>query len=723
MIACAGEIEPNSRLRPAGDICYSQTSMKNVAASLLLLSFTLLPLHAAAAPVATAPIDTSTREFHPRWSQLAQQDLRPALREAIAQAQRRYEGIAQLREEEMNFENTYGVLDACSYDIASLTQIIFVLTIIADTPQVRANMTSMLQQHAQYSSEAKQNRPLWQALERAAAQPWVQDLSPERRLYIRDTLREYKQMGGQLDENKHKQLQAITVRLTQLSEQFKANIIASTRAWQHITADRAQLLGLSDARLDSLAQQARARGYGSEEQPQWLLTLELQCAYVILQYCEVEATRRLMWEALEGVATQAPYDNRAVIRETLQLRQQYAELLGHSNYADYAAQNAMLETGAAALDFVDQSLEKLYAQSQSEQEKLLAFVSERRGVETHSLEAWNASYYLCQYHAQQQQKQVSSWGLFPAGYTLERIFSVFETLFAIRIQPVVDAEVWHPDVRAYGIYDRGSQEKKHLGTFYLDQYGREGKAAGAWTTPIHTGSTGSREARHLSIVRSNFYKPEEGEKYYSISELITLFHELGHVMHLTISDVELFSQAGLKAPMDFIEMPSQLMEKWVADEHILASLSKSVFTGEPITPQEAAALFQHYQSFDIWDDLMQLGQAKLDLEMHLNYRSQFAEQDIDEAAHRILSTAQFPYKRQLYFLHTWEHVFGNSYGAGYYGYDWTKLLAEDAFTRFRGEGLMNPETGRALRESILEQGKSVPAAQQYRDFMGRDPRL
>ena len=412
-----------------------------------------------------------------------------------------------------------------------------------------------------------------------------------------------------------------------------------------------------------------------------------------------------------------------------------AEMMGFQSDAEMITARRMVESGDKALACIDGMMQELKPTFEQENQEFLAYISQQKGEKVTAVNPWDQRFY-----AKQLSKQRYDFDgellrpYFEDSYVRQGMFDIFSQLYQIDIRELPSSyvgegaqasdkslpEVWHPDVKLYGIFDK--QTKKHLGSFYMDNFAREGKRAGAWVMPLDYGTPGTDEP-HIAALVCNFPAPTADKpSLLDHRDVETIFHELGHMLHCMLSKVGVKSHSGTSVAWDFVELPSQMNEYWTWEPQGMAKLAKHYKTGEAV-PAELVEKMRNARSFmPASDHMRQLCVAKLDLEMHLYYAKHIEGKDIDTATEALLAPWRLPSTVPTNALmRSLSHCISGGYGAGYYSYKWAEVLAADAFSRFEKEGLFNPEVGAAFRAAILSKGDSKPAAELFRNFMGRDP--
>ncbi len=674
------------------------------------------------------------------WSRLTPGQARVDIPLAVERARASLDALKALSPGEMTYENTFAALEEAASAVSRAWGLLMHLSMVMDGPELRGAVAELMPEVVSFSSGITLDPLLWKALQTASERPWMGALSPAQKRYVEEILADFREGGADLPEDKKARYAEVEAELSMAAKKFSENVLDSTNVWELLIDDPAELEGLPDSAVEAARQAALDKGFGGGEKPVWLFTQKATSSVPVMQYARSESLRRRMWEGGSAIGC-GEWDNAGVISRILELRDEKARLLGFANYGDYAASRRMAGSGQRALDFIDDLHDKVYAAFLEEQESLRRCKEEKTGIPCPVMAPWETSYW-----AELRRRELYDFdaeALRPY-YCIENVmkglFAVFSRLYSIRfdempvtcgpvggglqVSPGVK-EVWHPEVRCYEVHDIKTGE--HLGSFYTDWHPRDSKRAGAWMNALQTGRPpvdGKPRVPHLALICGNLTRGTgAGPSLLSHREVETIFHEFGHLMHQILSDVEVRALAGTNVAWDFVELPSQINENWCWEREAVDLYARHYQTGEPIPAELFDKMLAARNYMSATDFMRQLSFGKSDLELHVHY-DRYKGRRLEEVDDEILAKYRVPLAaKSPSVLRRFTHVFGEAagYAAGYYSYKWAEVLEADAFSRFRREGVLNPATGADFRRCILSRGNSRPAAELYRDFMGRDP--
>lgn len=722
--------------------------MMNVKLNLLSLAVCVLPLYAAEKQPQdeTSPaLAVQSGAYHPffrasqypSWSAMTPKQAVADTEAAVQLAFRHVDAICALTPEQMTFENTFLAYGKAVEELEQSQQYLHHLISVRNDRTLQQVQNYLMGALTQFDARLLENERLWLALKTASQQPWIQELAAEDKRLVEQTLRHFRLGGAELSPEDKKRKAAIHHELGVLAMRYGRNVQAASAEWSLLITDAEQLRGLPESRLAVAEAAARAKGLSTPEKPAWLISLNNGLAMDVVNYCLVADTRRKCWEGVKSPGAGGKYDNAPIIARMMELRHEYARLIGYKNYADLKAASRMMRDGRQALDFVDGLLRELKPAFDKECALLMEYMSQLKNEKVTQIDPWDERKYASMMAGEhfafntasvrpylEQQRVIQ--GLFGLCGKLYGV--TYKELQTSCVQPGVAvppgvAEVWHPDVKLYAVYDAHSGE--HLGSFYLDLYSRPGKRPGAWCMPLRMGElladTGRMEP-HLAALVANFNTAEPGQPaLFSHPELQVFFHEFGHMMHYMLGRTKYRRHSSPAIAWDFAEVPSTLLENWAWEPEVLAGFAVHYKTGEPIPQELLQKLAASRHFMPATNHMRSLCIAKLDLELHMNYAEKFAGKDLDAAAAELLAPWTMPYSvTQPCIMRNLMHCFQGGYAAGYYSYKWSETLSTDVFLRFKQDGLFNSQTGALYRKCILEPGDSKPAADIYRDFMGRD---
>lgn len=692
---------------------------------------------AAVAPAASAEHPLFRTQLYPAWSAMTPKQAILDTEAAVLLAEQHILALCKLEPQQMTFENTFEAYGEAVAELEQTQQYLHHLIAVKDDRTLQQVQAYLMGALTQFDAKLMQNDQLWQVIKTASEQPWVQQLSPEQKRIVDQTVLHFIHSGAALNDAQKKRKAEINLQLGQLAMRYGRNVQEATAAWSLLITDPAELRGVSPARMAAAEAEARARGLSTPEKPAWLITLNAGMAMDVMATCNVAETRRKCWEGTKAPGAGSKYDNAPIIAAMMQLRHEYAQLIGYKNYADMKAATRMMKDGQAALDFVDAMMRELKPAFDKENALLLEYMSQLKNEQVTQLDPWDERKYASMMAGERYAFNTASVRpYFPKQQVIDGLFSLCSKLFGVTYRelpstylepgqtlPQGYAEVWHPDVRLFAVYD--TQSGQHLGSFYLDLHPRKGKRPGAWCMPLRMGQStpdATVAEPHLSALVANFGSAAPGQPVlFSHPEVQIFFHEFGHMMHYMLGRTRYMRHCSPAVEWDFAEMPSQLLENWAWEPEALSSFAYHYHTGEAVPQEYLQKLAASRFFMPATNHMRSLCIAKLDLELHMNYAEKFAGKDLDAVAAEMLAPYTAPFSVQApCIMRNLLHCFQGGYAAGYYTYKWSETLSTDAFLRFKKDGIFNEQTGAAYRKAILEKGASKPARDIYRDFMGRD---
>ena len=675
-------------------------------------------------------------DFHVRWSTLVPESVEPDIRHALDLAKHNIEAICNQDPAVANYESTFLAFEKASESLNSGWGRLNHLDSVADSPAQREALGKMLPEVSGFYSSLALNERLWAVIKTVGESAEVATLSPVQQRFVEETLADFRNSGADLPAAQKERIAAIETELSQITKQYSEHVLDSTNAWELVITDESKLAGLPDSAIAGAATNARAKGIATDEKPAWRFTLQFTSMFPVMQHLHDDAIRHQVWEASSKVGATGEFDNTALVWQILVLRHEKAAILGHEHFADLTLLRRMAKTGSAALRFIENLHTHIRPAFLAEYQQLAQYKAAKSGQPISQLEPWEVAYW-----AEKQRRENYDFDeealrpYFPVDGVMAGMFEIASRLFGITIRqlqtsyfesgtapeelPADVIEVWHPECAFYEIHD--SKTTAHLGSFYADWHPRESKRGGAWMNSLHTGALGEP---HLGLIIGNMSPPIDGKPaLLTHREVETIFHEFGHLLHGLLSEVAVKSLAGTNVSWDFVELPSQIMENFCWDRESLDLFARHYETGEPIPEDLYAKMVAAKNYLSASGFMRQLAFAKIDLELHTRL-TEFLGKDLDTVDREVLADYLAPLKTPSpSMMRRFSHLFSSptGYAAGYYSYKWAEVLDADAFTRFREEGVMNPETGAAFREHILSKGNSMAPDELYRRFMGRDP--
>jgi peptidyl-dipeptidase Dcp len=608
------------------------------------------------------------------------------------------------------------------YDLLDRVSTVFFNLLSAETNDEMDALAQKLQPIlTQHANDVRLNERLFERIKYVHRHH--RKLTPEEKMLLENTYQGFVRSGALLDKEGKEKLRQLTEEASMLSLQFSQNLLKEQKAFTlHIT-DEQQLDGLPQTAIDAAAEEAKGEG--------WTFTLDYPSYQPFMTYSTQRELRRQLYMARNTLCTHDNSENNLeVCKRLVNLRREIAQLLGYKTYADYVLVHRMASNTRNVYRLLDDLIDAYKPTAIKEREELKKlFEKENKALTSHpsplptKLHPWDAGFYS---HKLQMKKYNLDAEMLRPYFQLEKVidgvFGLANKLYGITFRENKDIPVYHPDVKAYEVFDK---DGSYLAVFYADFHPRKGKQGGAWMTEFQgqcIDKKGENIRPHVAVVM-NLTKPTADKpSLLTLGEVETFLHEFGHSLHGMFANTRFESLSGTNVWWDFVELPSQFMENYSIEKEFLRTFAFHYQTGEPLPDELIRRIVRSRNFMCATACLRQVSFGLLDMAYYTK-RDEFTDDIIPfekKAWKKAILGEQLP---DTCMTTQFSHIMAGGYAAGYYSYKWAEVLDADAFSVFKRHGIFNEATAQSFRDNILSKGGTEHPMTLYKRFRGGEPTI
>ena len=625
--------------------------------------------------------------------------------------------------EKLTFDNTIinKEEDNGYYDLLSRVSTVFFNLLSAETNDemdaLAQKMQPILTQHA---NDMRLNPKLFERIRQVHLHH--RKLNAEEKMLLDDCYEGFVRSGALLDEAGKKRLRELTEEASMLSLQFSQNLLRENKLYSLGIADEAQLDGLPETAREAAALTAKEQGKQG-----WVFTLDYPSYSPFMTYSTQRELRKQLYMARNTVCTHDNGENNLEIcKRLVNLRREIAQLLGFKTYADYVLKHRMASNSRNVYRLLNDLIDAYKPTAVKERDELRKLA--HRDVE--KMKPWDSGFYS--HKLQMRKYNIDAEMLrpyFQLDKVIEGVFGLANKLYGITFKQNKDIPVYHPDVKAYEVFDK---DGSYLAVFYADFHPRKGKQGGAWMTEFQgqywkmkKGKNDEVEENvrpHVSVVM-NLTKPTEDKPaLLTLGEVETFLHEFGHSLHGMFANTRFESLSGTNVWWDFVELPSQFMENFAIEKEFLRTFAFHYQTGEPLPDELINRIVKSRNFMAATACLRQVSLGLLDMAYYTK-KDAFDEDIIafeKKAWQKAIIGEQLP---DTCMTTQFSHIMSGGYAAGYYSYKWAEVLDADAFSVFKKHGIFDQKTAQSFRDQILSKGGTQHPMTLYKNFKGSEPTI
>lgn len=648
------------------------------------------------------------------FSKIKLEDYEEAVNIGICRDREQIERIAT-NAAEPTFANTLGVV-ADDNTLERATTVLFNLCSAETSDELEAIARKVIPAITDHANAVATDKRMYERV-RYIKEHEYDSLTPEQKMLTDKTLDSFIRHGIGLSDDLQERFRAIDREVQSLTLSFSRNKLKATNQYRLNITDRNDLDGLPPTAVDAAACAAREAGESG-----WTFTLHQPSMTPFMTYSTKRELRRRMYMAKNTLCTNGEWDNTEIVRRIVNLRQEFARLLGYDNFADFVLEKRMAKNKEQVCDFINRLLDAYLPAAQREIDEVAAYARQLEG-DDFVMQPWDFGFYS---HLLKKERYDIDSELLRPYLQLDKVkqgvFGLATKLYGITFKRRYDIDVYHKDVETYDVEDG---DGRFLAVLYTDFHPRSSKKSGAWMTNYKEqfiGADGIDNRPHVSIVMNFTRATDEQPSLLTLSEVQTFLHEFGHALHGIFSQVRYQALSGTNVSWDFVELPSQIMENWATEPEWLSTFACHYLTGEPIPDELIQGIIASRNFLSAYACVRQLSFCFLDMAYYtLTTPLRGSIKDFED--HAWARTQVLPWPSECCMSVSFDHIMSGGYAAGYYSYKWAELLDADAFSVFRREGIMNSDTARRFRNEVLSRGATDDPMNLYRRFRGGDPTI
>ena len=600
------------------------------------------------------------------------------------------------------------------YDLLSRVSTVFFNLLSAETNDdmdaLAQKMQPILTQHA---NDVRLNPRLFERIRYVHLHH--RKLTPEEKMLLDNCYEGFVRSGALLDEAGKERLRRLTEEASMLSLQFSQNLLKEQKAFTLDITDEAQLDGLPETAREAAALTAKEKGKQG-----WVFTLDFPSYSPFLTYSTQRELRKQLYMARNTVCTHDNSENNLdICKRLINLRREMAQLLGYKTYADYVLKRRMATNTRNVYHLLNDLIDAYKPTAQKERDELRKLAHK----DVDKMKPWDAGFYS--HKLQMKKYNIDAEMLrpyFELKNVIKGVFGLANKLYGITFKENKDIPVYHPDVKAFEVFDK---DGSFLAVFYADFHPRKGKQGGAWMTEYQgqfIDKKGENVRPHVSVVM-NLTKPtEEKPALLTLSEVETFLHEFGHSLHGMFANTRFESLSGTNVWWDFVELPSQFMENYSIEKEFLRTFAFHYKTGEPLPDELINRIVKSRNFMAATACLRQVSFGLLDMAYYTK-KDEFKGDIIPfekNAWKKAILGEQLP---DTCMTVQFSHIMAGGYAAGYYSYKWAEVLDADAFSVFKKHGIFDQKTAQRFRDEILSKGGTQHPMTLYKNFKGSEPTI